>query len=109
MKLITAEIRKKLLANHGKENVKPPLKLFNPFGSGTWLIADIDPEDPDYAFGLCDLGQGFPELGYVSISELSSLKGPFGAPLIERDMYFTPEKTLVEYAEEARNSGRLVA
>ena len=27
-------------------------------------------------FGLCDLG--FPELGYVSLSEMQGVRGPFG-------------------------------
>jgi hypothetical protein len=38
------------------------------------------PEDPDIAFGLCDLGLGFPELGTVRISELQVLAGPVGLP-----------------------------
>ena len=30
------------------------------------------------AFGLCDLGIGCPELGYVSLSELKSVRGRLG-------------------------------
>lgn len=108
MKIITLAVRRKLLANHGKSNVKPPLKLFCPWGAATWLICDIDPEDEDYAFGLCDLGQGLPELGYVSLSELTEIVGPAGLK-IERDLHFTPAKTITEYADEAYAAGRLVA
>lgn len=54
---------------------KPVVKLFVPWGAGTWLLSEID-EDGDRAFGLCDLGFGEPELGYVSLSELRSIRGP---------------------------------
>ena len=101
MKLITKEIMGKLKSNP-KDNAdnKPWLKLFNPAGSGTWLISEID-DNNDTMFGLCDLGHGSPELGYVSLKELESLKLPFGLK-IERDMYFEPTKSLSEYAKEAR-------
>jgi hypothetical protein len=40
-------------------------------GAGaTKLLTEIDPGDDDTAFGLCDLGLGCPEVGYVSLSEL---------------------------------------
>jgi Protein of unknown function (DUF2958) len=69
----------------------------------TWLLTELD----DIAFGLCDLGMGSPELGYVSMHELRDLRGPLGLP-IERDMHFDADKTLSAYAEEARSHGRIV-
>ena len=106
MKLITEEIKTKLASNKGDANVdKPYLKLFSPTGSATWLITEI--VDEDTLFGLCDLGMGFPELGYVSLQELESVELPFGLK-IERDMYFTPDKTLKEYASVAREHSRIV-
>ena len=33
------------------------------------------------AFGLCDLGLGEPELGYVTLHELAAARGPLGLPL----------------------------
>ena len=78
MKLMTKEILGKLKSNPSDTaGNKPWLKLFNPTGSGTWLISEIE-DDGDTLFGLCDLGHGSPELGYVSLSELASLKLPFG-------------------------------
>ena len=71
----------------------PVVKLFTPDAGCTWLLTEIDPEDPDIAFGLCDLGMGCPELGSVSLSELESVRGRLGLP-IERDLHFTPTKTL---------------
>ena len=106
MKLITEEIKAKLASNKGDANVdKPYLKLFSPTGAATWLITEI--VDEDTLFGLCDLGMGFPELGYVSLQELESVTLPFGLK-IERDMYFTPDKTLSEYVELARQHQEIV-
>jgi hypothetical protein len=71
-------------------------------------LSEIDPIDTDRAFGLCDLGLGSPELGYVSISELTALRGTLGLP-VERDLHFTPKQSLTAYAIEARRDGRLIA
>ena len=119
MKLLTADIRKKLLCNgklrHQREQEDKPepdfwpvVKLFTPDGGCTWLLTEIDPEDPDIAFGLCDLGFGCPELGSVSLSELESVRGQLNLP-IERDLYFTATKTLSAYADEARAHGAITA
>ena len=116
MKLLTADIRKKLLRNGrlhqqcdeaGKEepDFMPVVKLFTPDAGCTWLLTEIDPEDPDIAFDLCDLGRGHPELGSVSLSELESVRGQLNLP-IERDLYFTATKTL---SAEARAHGAIVA
>ena len=119
MKLLTADIRKKLLHNGrlhqqcdeaGKEepDFMPVVKLFTPDAGCTWLLTEIDPEDPDIAFGLCDLGMGYPELGSVSLSELESVRGRLNLP-VERDLYFTATKTLSAYADEARAHGAIKA
>jgi len=89
--------------NRGVPSPKPVVKFFNPCGAATWLIADID-EDGDTLFGLCDLGMGCPELGYVSLRELENLRLPFGLK-IERDRSFKASKSLLEYANEASANG----
>lgn len=86
----------------------PVVKLFTPDAGATWLLIDIDPDDPDIAFGLCDLGLGCPELGNVSLTELASVGGRLGLP-VERDLHFTPAKTISAYAEEARMTGGIKA
>jgi len=48
---------------------------------------------------------GFPELGYVCFSELTTVRGKLGLP-VERDLFFEAKKTLVEYAEEDRMNER---
>jgi len=72
----------------------------------TWLLTEID-EGTDLAFGLCDLGLGYPELGYVSINELRTVRGKLGLP-IERDLHFEADKPISAYADEARSRGRIV-
>ena len=86
----------------------PVVKLFTPDGACTWLLSELDPDQPDLAFGLCDLGLGYPELGTVSLGELEALRGPLGLP-IECDLHFHPDKTLGAYADAAIDAGRVIA
>ena len=112
MSLLTDTIRERLLQNgrltaeyRFKGEVEPDflpvVKLFTPDAGCAWLLTELDPEDPDIAFGLCDLGMGYPELGSVRISELESIGSGLALP-IERDLHFNPTKTLSAYAEKAR-------
>jgi Protein of unknown function (DUF2958) len=78
----------------------PVVKLFTPDAGGIWLFASVDPEEPDLAFALCDLGVGFPELGSVSLAELRGLYGRLGLP-VERDKGFTGHYPISVYAEAA--------
>ena len=99
MKLITKEIQKKLpnlyaMESEDPSNVKVPLKLFNPCGAATWFITEMDPET-GVMFGWCDLGMGMPELGYVNLDELKSVRLPFGLK-IERDIHWNPNTTLAQ-------------
>jgi hypothetical protein len=77
---------------------KPVVKLFTPDAQCTWLLTELGFDD--IAFGLCDLGMGTPELGFVSMHEIRDLRGPLGLP-VERDMHFDADKTLSAYATEA--------
>lgn len=119
MKLLTKSIHERLLANgqatrerqeagEDEPDHKPVVKLFNPCGAATWLLTELDPDDPDIAFGLCDLGMQCPELGSVRISELEAYRGIAGLG-IERDLHFTADKPLSAYAREARNAGHITA
>jgi hypothetical protein len=118
MKLLTQEIEAKLLENGKKQEAirwtdkeidfRPVVKLFTPDAACTWLLTELDPSDQDIAFGLCDLGMGCPELGYVRISELAQIRGRAGLP-VERDLYFKTDKTLSQYADEARRLERINA
>jgi len=86
----------------------PVVKLFDPCGAGTWLLTEIEPDHPDIAWGLCDLGMGFPEFGTVSLSELAAVRGRLGLG-IERDIYFETEKPISAFIEEASRLGHIAA
>ena len=114
MNLITDELRAQLLANGQRSlendgfDLMPVIKLFTPDAGGTWLLTEIDPDDHDHAFGLCDLGLGYPELGYVSLAELAIVRGRLGLP-VERDLHFIAGKPISVYALEARLAGRVIS
>jgi Protein of unknown function (DUF2958) len=120
-KILTTALRAKLLENgqaqraairNGSDDPQPidpfpVVKLFTPDAGATWLLTELDPEDDDLAFGLCDLGLGEPELGYVRISELQALRGPLRLP-VERDPHFEASRPISVYFQEARRTGRIV-
>ena len=109
MELLTETQREQLLANgRNRDGNHPPVvKLFDPSGAATWLVSELDPEEPDIAFGLADPGFGSPELGSFRVSELRSVRGPFGLG-IERHLNFKAAHPLTVYAEAARTAGRIV-
>lgn len=114
MQLLTQAQRNRLLANGRQQaplrgtsdeiDFEPVVKLFNPCGAATWLLTELDPDDPDIAFGLCDLGMGYPEVGSVLLSELEGYHGPIGLG-IERDRHWSPRGTLMDYARAAWDAG----
>ena len=108
MKLLTQSQREQLLANgRNRDRDHPPaVKFFSPCGAATWLFSEFA-EGGDTLFGLSDLGFGSPELGYSSLSEIASVRLPFGLG-IERDLHFEPTQPLSVYAEAARAAGRIV-
>ena len=119
MELLSGEQRRQLIDN-GRVNAAhiardgntrdfaPVVKLFCPWRAATWLISELNPDDPDLAHCLADLGFGTPELGSARISELAAVRGPGGLG-IERDLHFKAKATLSEYAAEARERGFIAA
>lgn len=95
--LLTKEIEKALTKAYneriaGKETPFKDqvvhLKLFNPYGAATWFITEYNPADRCF-FGLCYITD--PELGYVSLDEIKSVRIGIFNGKIERDMYYTPK------------------
>ena len=107
-RLIPDDLRAQLLKNGDdpEQDHAPVVKLFDPTGAATWLLTEMLPHNPDLLFGLCDLGLGCPELGYVSLSELEGIKGRLGLG-IERDLHFTARFPLSVHAEAARVAGSI--
>jgi hypothetical protein len=107
--MILPEQREKLLENgrvnmaHRMEDGRtvdffPVVKLFNPCGAATWWLSELD-EDGDTAFGVCDLGMGFAELGYSSLAEIAAVTLPFGL-YIERDEHFEARFPVTAFAAQ---------
>jgi hypothetical protein len=115
MELMPEDIRARLLANGAtpeETDHLPVVKYFDPCGAATWIITELIyaegvGAEPDMLFGLCDLGMGCPELGYVSLSELRSVTGRLGLG-IERDLYFKCRYPLSVYAHAAHRRSRIV-
>lgn len=124
MDLLTEELKSKLEANHeatlavqrrrylgeaGDEVSEPDhwpvVEFFVPGTAATWLATELLP-DGDTLFGLADMGVGFPELGYFSLSELAGLCTKSGFR-VERELYFEAESPISVYAETARELGSL--
>jgi hypothetical protein len=108
MKLITKAIEK--MAPELAETEMTPTgevmavaKFFDPTGRYTFWMTEYDRTNR-MAFGYClsPIDPDFDELGYVSISELESVKGALGLG-IERDRHFSP-KPLGKAVEELTGS-----
>lgn len=84
------------------------VKIFNPADPQRWLCSELNPDDGDTLFGLCDLDMGSPELGNVSLTERLELAKllPLG---LERDASFVCRGPLSVYARAAEAVGRIVA
>jgi len=89
LKLLTDELKKTIPYLKDQEklglNAIAYVKFFTPDSNWTWYATEFD--SVDTFFGLVD---GFQkELGYFFLSELESIRGPFGLK-VERDLYFSP-------------------
>ena len=113
MKLFTKAQHEKLLAN-GRASVlnpntdhRPVVKLFTPDAAATWLLTEIDPEDTNRAYGLCDLGMGYAEFGSVWLPEIIALRGHLGLH-VERDRSFAAQGRISAYIKASQAEGRIV-
>ena len=98
----------KACPEHGRRaepDPAPVVKFFNPLGAATWLATELC-SDNDTLFGLADLGFGKPELGSFSLSEIASVRLPFGLG-IERDIGFETRVGLSVWADISRRVGSI--
>ncbi|ULH06456.1 DUF2958 domain-containing protein [Alcaligenes faecalis] len=112
MPLLTQAQSAQLLAN-GKEKASnrsfdpfPVVKLFVPDAKVCWLLAWIDPDVPDIAYGLCDTGMGSAVMTHVPLSELEAIKGPKGYR-VAVDHGFEPRYALSVYESHAQRDGHV--
>ncbi|TSD59044.1 DUF2958 domain-containing protein [Variovorax sp. KBS0712] len=106
---MTEDQRKEMLAN-GVARVRgeavdpyPVVKLYTPDAGACWVLTALD-ADGDVAYGLIDIGTGFPELGLVSLRMLASIKGPRGMS-VAVEPHYKARKTLSAYVADALRDG----
>ena len=64
------------------------VKIFNPYGNGTWYIMNQDPNDLNYLWAIVDWHEV--EVGSVSLEDLIYSH-------CEKDLYFKPKNALEIY------------
>ena len=85
----------------------PVVKLYSQYGKAIWLLSELDPKN-NIAYGLCDLGNENPEISYVSLTHLESIKhARLKVPMIEMDTKFEGQFPLSVYAAAAKKSRRI--
>lgn len=107
--LISSGLRTQLLANgarsarHENHDPFPVVKLLAPGANAMWLLTELDPDDPDLAYGICDLGISTPKLDYVRLSDLAALAGQS----IQCDIAFVADQPLSAYLRDAQALGSI--
>jgi len=109
MALLTGVQQRQMLA-HGEARARgetidpyPVAKLYTPDAGACWILVSLA-SDGDLAYGLIDVGTGFPELGEVSLAMLEGLRGPRGMAVAMEPGY-QPRKTLSAYVADAKRDG----
>lgn len=113
--LVSREQRKAML-EHGRRlacdpafDPPPVVRLLVRYFRETWLLAALDPDDMDLAYGLIDPGMGNDglRLGYVRLSELAQWQNSVGCKVV-RDPWFRARGALSDYEAAAYAAGFLV-
>lgn len=118
--LLTRDLREKLEHNalqvmSGKiaeDDLEPVVKLFHAHGAGKWLFTEL--RDGDRLFGLCDRGNGHPELGHQSLRDMQQLRAVIwgrrtNVQAIEREAGWSADgHTLADFTEASRARGKIV-
>lgn len=112
MELFTKEQQEKMLKNGSDEyrdqDHPPVVQLILPGTNCCWLLSELEPEYPHIAFGLCDLGFGCPELGYVDLRELLDMKVPPFDFTVYSNPLFEAKYPISVYSAAARANQRIV-
>lgn len=91
MQLLTEELRAQLPGIYAQaEDPNPTVyaKFFTPDANWTWFATEGQEDEEDFTFFGYVKGHCL-ELGYFSLKELLSVRGPMKLP-IERDLHFEP-------------------
>ncbi len=88
MQLLTEKLKKKLPPMYSTEDNQDPLvicRYFLPMTKWEWFVTEFDGKNQFFGY----VAGEFPELGYFTLDELRTARGPFGLE-VERDRYFSP-------------------
>jgi hypothetical protein len=109
MRLVDPVILERLKQNNLNKDADhmPVVRYFTPWSRASWLIVDIDVDDGDTMYGLCDLGVGEANLGYVLLSDLEDIVGPRDMR-VERDVNWKPTRRISDYARAAQVAKRVI-
>jgi hypothetical protein len=104
-KLIPQSLLSEIPDLYETQNTLDPIchvKVFTPDANWTWYIIEFSKEDNNSCFGYVVGLES--ELGYFTLGELESIKGPLGLP-IERDLHFKPKPfSQLKRAKDENNS-----
>lgn len=103
-KLLTDEQIQKLkqigLSEEQNEGQVPIVRLHLPDKNAYWLFSCIVSGQEKMAYGIFEMGIGFPEIGYFHLDDIADMKFEKNVA-IENDLEFKGEHSLLKYAEIA--------
>ncbi len=111
MSLVPAELMEPLTRNghHHGLDFTPLLKLDMWVANGqaiSWLVSELDPQNPNRAYGLSSKWVGEVTEGHFDLAELEHAADIFGLHIVP-DENFIPRHPLSVYREAAREQGWL--
>jgi hypothetical protein len=111
MSLIPAALMEPLTCNghHHGHDFTPLLKLDMWVVNGqsiSWLVSELDPQNPNRAYGLGEKWNGEVTERYFDLAELERAADLFGLHIVA-DENFTPRHPLSVYRQAAREQGWL--
>ncbi|GAA3913589.1 DUF2958 domain-containing protein [Chitinophaga oryziterrae] len=112
MKHLFTNTQYQQLLQNGSNKIKrwdlhPVAKLTMPGHAFSWLLTDIDPQDPNVGYGLYIEFDGFIAYGSVDLKELLTIKDEMGFG-IENDPSFNAKFSLEVYKSAHWWHGHLV-
>lgn len=86
--------------NPDKDHI--PVARLKLIGNGaSWLVCELNPDDEDTAYGLCDLGHGYAELRSFKISAIETIAEEMEKSLLKRDESFKGQFPISVYFRAA--------
>jgi len=110
MKYFTQNEYETLLKNGSNDNPEkddfPVVKLILTNSNISFLISELDPDLPTFAYGLCDLGLGYTELGWFILSMIEKMQ--IQNHILETDPGFIARYPLSVYFAASKKAGKMV-